>query len=152
MKAISKGFTLIEVMIAVVIVAILAAIAVPSYTDYLRRGEIPEPLTRLSAEKVGLEQFFDDNRSYQGRCNTIGASPGIQIRKFKITCHYREGGAGPSASISEGYTLRATGDAGTLVAGFIYELNEKNVKATTSTGIWGRSSTSCWVLKKDGSC
>ena len=52
----ARGFTLIEVMIVVAIVAILATIAMPSYRDYLRRGQVPEAMTYLSDYRVKLEQ------------------------------------------------------------------------------------------------
>ena len=42
-----RGFTLIEVMIVVVIVAILSAIAIPSYTDYVQRGKITEAIREV---------------------------------------------------------------------------------------------------------
>ena len=59
-----KGFTLIEVMIVVVIVAILAAVAVPSYQDSIRktrRADAKEALTRIAALQ---ERFFFTNNNY----------------------------------------------------------------------------------------
>ena len=44
-----RGFTLIELMITVVVIGILAAIAYPSYTDYIRRGKISQATSELSA-------------------------------------------------------------------------------------------------------
>ena len=59
-----RGFTLIEVMIVVAIVAILATVALPAYTDYLRRGQIPEAFTYLSDYRVKMEQYYQDQRMY----------------------------------------------------------------------------------------
>src|SRR3989449_7965409 len=58
------GFTLIELMVAIAIVAILAAIALPNYTDYVRRGKIQEATSTLLAMRTKMEQYFQDNRSY----------------------------------------------------------------------------------------
>jgi type IV pilus assembly protein PilE len=60
----SRGFTLIELMITVVVIGILAAVAYPSYTDYIRRGKISQATSELSAMRVRLEQYYQDNRNY----------------------------------------------------------------------------------------
>ncbi|MEX2051725.1 MAG: prepilin-type N-terminal cleavage/methylation domain-containing protein, partial [Steroidobacteraceae bacterium] len=53
MKAIQKGFTLIELMIVVAIIGILAAIAIPAYQDYTIRAQVSEGLTLASDIKAG---------------------------------------------------------------------------------------------------
>jgi type IV pilus assembly protein PilE len=49
------------------------------------------------------------------------------------------------------YTVTATGSSGAM-NGFSYTINESNIRATTGTGDWGKTSTTCWIQKSDGSC
>lgn len=136
------GFTLIEVMITVVIVAILAMVAVPSYRDYVTRGNIPEATSRLASKQVQMEQFFQDNRTYVG--GPACASDTTASKYFNFTC-----GATPTAV---GYTLTATGKG--AMAGFSYTINQTGAKTSTitATGWSDPSPNNCWASRKDGSC
>ena len=73
----ATGFTLIEVMITVAIIAILAAVAIPSYTDYITRSKIQEATSSLLAMRTKMEQYFQDQRTYVGACaaNTVAPLP-----------------------------------------------------------------------------
>src|SRR5262252_747950 len=75
------GFTLIEVMITVAVIAILAAVALPSYLDYVTRGNLVEARSNLSDMRTRLEQYFLDNRAYPGACIAYasGAPPAGKI-------------------------------------------------------------------------
>jgi len=52
------GFTLIELMIVVAIIAILAAIAIPAYQDYLVRAQVSEGLSLIDGAKVGVVEYY----------------------------------------------------------------------------------------------
>ena len=58
------GFTLIELMITVAIIAILSAIAIPQYSEYVMRSRITEATMTLSDQRLKMERFFQDNRSF----------------------------------------------------------------------------------------
>lgn len=137
------GFTLLELMITVTVIAILAAIAVPQFGDYTKRGKIPEAVGTLSDLRIQLERFFADNRTYVG---FVVTAPGT--RYFTYTC--------PTLTASA-YTCNATGGGGppandASMAGFVYTINQANVKTSAiSVSGWGNSAT-CWISKKGEVC
>jgi type IV pilus assembly protein PilE len=139
----ASGFTLIELMITVVVVAILAAIAVPSYIQYIQRGKITEATSSLSGLRLTAEKWFADNRTY------VGFSQVVQDAKyFTYAC---DDGAGGAVSATA-YRCIATGIGG--MTGFQYTINQSNVRTSTFTSPvtgWSNSST-CWVTKKGESC
>lgn len=80
MKSLQKGFTLIELMIVIAIIGILAAIAVPAYSDYIARSQASEG----SSLAAGLKTQVIDNLQ-NGSCFSEGASAAgadIQTGKY----------------------------------------------------------------------
>lgn len=73
MKTMQKGFTLIELMIVVAIIAILAAIAVPAYQNYLIRAQVSEGVSLSGAAQTGIAEFY----SNYGRMPASNASAGV---------------------------------------------------------------------------
>ena len=142
----AAGFSLIELMIVVAIIAILAAIAVPIYSDYITRSKLTEAQNNLSALRVQMEQYFQDNRSYadnSGKCGVLMPATGSNstVKYFTYTC----------AITTSGYTITATG-ATTQTAGFEFTIDDKNTHATTRANNWYSGSMSnCWVTAK-GNC
>lgn len=68
---VQKGFTLVELMIVVAVIGILAAIAYPSYRDFVRRGNRSDAKAVLLRAAQSLERRFTETNSYAGA--TIGA-------------------------------------------------------------------------------
>ena len=144
-----SGFTLIELMITVAIIAILAGIAVPSYTSYIVRGKLTEAHSNLLAMRTKMELYFQDNRKYTGACaaGTIAPLP-PGLKYFDISC--------PTLTdipLAQ-YTIQADGKAGTDLAGLTLTINEANVRRTVSvpSGWTLPSPNTCWTSKKGGQC
>lgn len=144
----SRGFTLIEVMITVAIVAILSAVAYPSYRDYIVRGQLVDATTALSTYRADMERHFQDNRSFAtvGDFTTpcaAGDDASRTFGNFLIEC---------AAVAAETYTLRAKGLG--PANGFIYTVTHQDVRATTAvpSGSGFATCTTRWILKKGQAC
>ena len=136
-----QGFTLLEVMIVVVIVAILAAIAVPAYSDYVIRGQIAQAYATLGAQRVRMEQFYQDMRTYTGACTDGTVAPPMNNDDlFDYSCDIED----------QSYTLTADGKAG--VTGFQFTVDQNNNRATAAAPTGWTTNANCWIRKKDGSC
>ena len=72
MKNMQKGFTLIELMIVVAIIAILAAIAIPAYQDYLIRAQVSEGMVLGSAQETSLAEFYQNTGRFPGSPQSAG--------------------------------------------------------------------------------
>lgn len=140
-----QGFTLIEVMITVAIVAILAAIALPSYNRYITRSKLPEAFSLLSGMGLSAQQYFQDNRSFLAASGKATDCPftAPTSKNFTFSC---------SNVTATTITMAATGSA-TDLTNLVFTLNQDNTRATTSvpTG-WTANTGACWVRSQSGDC
>jgi type IV pilus assembly protein PilE len=148
-----RGFTLIEIMVTVAIVAILAAIALPNYRDYITRGKIVEATAGLADARVKMEQYFQDNRAYPAGCVIAPAAPGAANVQLQALQHFALACGNLTATT---YTVTATG-TGDMV-GFSYTIDQDNVKTSAFTGAGASAGwtvaapNTCWVIRKGAVC
>lgn len=79
MKAIQKGFTLIELMIVVAIIGILAAIALPAYQDYTARAQMSEALILADGQKGAVTEYYADKGVFPGSNASAGIAAASDI-------------------------------------------------------------------------
>ena len=157
----AKGFTIIELMIAVVVVAILASIAIPSYSDYVLRSKLTEATGNLADLRVKMEQYYSDNRRYStdpggGVCGIPGGKEptAADARYFTYVCE----STNPNGMGDQQYVLTAVGAPVQGLDGLSFTVNQANAKTTVvkagtdmaKKGYAGNAT--CWTRKKGGEC
>ncbi len=140
----AQGFTLIELMIVVAIVAILTTIAYPNYRDYVIRGQLVDATQGLAAVRANMERYFQDNRTYVaiGPFTPPCTAAVVAYGKFNITC----------ASTATTFTATAVGAAGTLT-GFTFTVDQADNQATVVAPPAPATFQGCataWITKTGG--
>ena len=141
------GFTIIELMIAVAIIAILAAVALPSYRDYILRGHLADATNGLAVMRAQMERHFQDNRTYAtvGTFITPCASTDAAPRTFNLFVVSCSGT--PTATA---FTLQAVGSG--AASGFTLTITEADVRATTAAPSGWNTCANRWLLRKGAAC
>jgi type IV pilus assembly protein PilA len=108
LKNVQKGFTLIELMIVVAIIGILAAIAIPAYSDYTERAKVSELVTLASACKASVSEYYQAQGVFPADNNAAGCGT---TSTAKITSLTVTGVANTSGTITVVSALsKATGN------------------------------------------
>lgn len=145
LKKKNQGFTLIEVMIVVAIIGILAAIAYPSYKDYVLRSKISEAVGAMETLRTDMERFYQDNRTYAGA--TAPCATTRSVEAFDLACS--------GTRDNKAFTIQASGKG--IANGFTYTINQLNVRYTTAVPSNSgynvcTSSSNGWMTRKGQAC
>ncbi|MBR7801082.1 type IV pilin protein [Undibacterium fentianense] len=145
-----KGFTLIELMITVAIIAIITAIAYPSYRDNVRRGNRAEVRALLLENAQYMERFFSENNSYLQTAAAVPVAPvlpnlvsprGATGTKVNYNIAFR---AAPARGVMN-YAIEAVpanAMAGDDCATYTY--NQLGQKGSSGTLTGGMTTETCW--------
>ena len=140
----SRGFTLIELMIVVAVIALLASIALPSYQDSVRKARRTDARSALTTVAQIMERLYTDQNSYANACLGTTAtctSPSVLIFADKTeNGHYTLAFTNRSAT---GFTIQATrygGQTADTTCGD-FTLNQAGLRGVISAS---STAAACW--------
>jgi type IV pilus assembly protein PilA len=146
MKSIQKGFTLIELMIVVAIIAILAAIAISQYQDYVIRSQVSEGSSLADGIKTAVAEFVNNHGYFPAANSSAGVATNTSILgqyvskvdigtlKGTVQAYYGGGKANSAIPATMILIFSAITHAGSI---------EWHCKSTTLKQKWCSSSCSC---------
>lgn len=141
-----RGFTLIELMVAVVVIAIIAAVGFPSYQEYIRRGKRAEGKAHLMRAAQQMERYYSLNNCYPSNTATCGsaASSAAALTAVSVNAHSGDSVASSAYNLTvtttpQAYTLTATPTFTDTKCGNL-TLSNTGAKAKTGT----ETQQYCW--------
>lgn len=142
-----RGFTLTDLLVAAAIVSGAAALALPSYGAYMRRGQLSEAFPALSRLRVEMERYHRDHGRYGREACADDAFPGqalfpLDVKGFSVTCALVAGG--------QGFRLTATGK-GMLTIGYAYTIDDAGAAGTTRFSD-ADARLPCWATRSRSVC
>lgn len=128
-------------MIVVAIIGILASIALPAYTDYVKKGKAIEATATLATLRHRIEQYYQDSnpKSYVGIDGAGTCTASADTQYFLYAC---------SNITATTYTITAA-PAASDMAGFGFTIDQDNVKTSIYDGV---SCATSWLTSKGGTC
>jgi type IV pilus assembly protein PilE len=137
MKSKTRGVTLIELVVVIAIVGLLAAIAVPSYRQYVLRANRAEAKSAMLNIAAAQEKFYVQNNTYATNAQLSTAPPGgLGIAATTEKGYYTVSIANGADATSFSATATATGSQAADSHCVTFTINQSGAKSATSTDCW----------------